>query len=47
MYPCDIEWLDKDRIKVTLDGYDTGLASGQFAVFYEGEYCLGGGMITN
>ncbi|MFA6109947.1 MAG: tRNA 2-thiouridine(34) synthase MnmA [Candidatus Latescibacterota bacterium] len=45
MYPCDIEWIDEDRIKVTIDGYDTGLASGQFAVFYDGQYCLGGGVI--
>lgn len=47
MYPCGIEWLSDDRIKVKIDGADTGIAAGQFAVFYSGEYCLGGGTIVD
>ncbi len=45
MYPCTIESIGDDRIEVKIDGYDTGLAAGQFAVFYDGEYCLGSGVI--
>ena len=42
---CSIKWLDTDRLEVTLDEGDKGIAPGQFAVFYEGEYCLGGARI--
>lgn len=45
MYPCSVQMIGTDRAKITLDGYDTGLAAGQFAVLYEGEYCLGSGVI--
>jgi tRNA-specific 2-thiouridylase len=43
---CDIEWIASARtIRVTLDEPDRGVAPGQFAVFYDGEVCLGSGKI--
>ena len=45
LHDCRIKWLDTDRLEVTLDEGDKGIAPGQFAVFYEGEYCLGGARI--
>lgn len=44
-YLCMVEQIGDDRLSVKIDGFDTGIASGQFAVFYDGEYCLGGGSI--
>ncbi len=44
-YPAMIEFLENGRLKVSLQEKDQGLAAGQFAVFYDGEYCLGGGVI--
>jgi len=35
----------KERLEVTMDESDRGLAPGQFAVFYDGDDCLGGAMI--
>lgn len=45
MYPASVEFLDDDQVRVKLQEKDHGLAAGQFAVFYDGEYCLGGGVI--
>ncbi|KKP38271.1 MAG: hypothetical protein UR28_C0019G0026 [Candidatus Peregrinibacteria bacterium GW2011_GWF2_33_10] len=36
-----------DSIQVRIDGNDQGIAAGQFAVFYDGEVCLGGGIVKN
>jgi tRNA-specific 2-thiouridylase len=36
---------DQTRGKVTLATEDQGIAPGQSSVFYDGEYCLGGGVI--
>lgn len=49
--PCTIGPLgdgppEEDRLRVELDAPDPGVAPGQFAVFYDGEICLGGGMIA-
>ncbi len=44
-YPCALSSRQDGHLKVTLDGTDRGIAPGQFAVLYDGEYCLGGGTI--
>ena len=46
MYPATVEFLENDKLKVTLQDKDPGIALGQFAVFYDGEDCLGGGVIS-
>lgn len=43
--PCEIEPIGNDRWKVTLERKDPGIAPGQSAIFYDGEFCLGGGTI--
>lgn len=40
-----ISRLDGDGLAVTMDRPDRGVAPGQFAVFYDGEICLGSGKI--
>jgi tRNA-specific 2-thiouridylase len=32
-------------LKVKMSDSDSGIAPGQFAVFYDGDVCLGGGVI--
>lgn len=48
MHDCTLESLNSDNLqyKVTLGMRDQAIAPGQFAVFYDGEQCLGGGVIT-
>ena len=45
MYDCMIVWLNQNVLKVKLSDSDSGIAPGQFAVFYDDVVCLGGGVI--
>jgi len=47
MYECILELLGNDRFKIKLAEQDQGIAPGQFAVLYDGEVCLGAGIITD
>jgi tRNA-specific 2-thiouridylase len=44
-YSCQLQWRNERALEVFLDEKDPGLAAGQYAVFYRGDYCLGGGVI--
>lgn len=45
-YPCEVVLRDDESAAVKLHGSDRGIAPGQIAAFYDGEYCLGGGSIA-
>ncbi|MCA9732916.1 tRNA 2-thiouridine(34) synthase MnmA [candidate division KSB1 bacterium] len=42
---CNIELKEDNRMAVELANEDQGIAPGQYAIFYDGVYCLGGGII--
>ncbi len=44
-YKCQLKIKKGGKGEVKLSRADRGVASGQYAVFYDGEYCLGGGVI--
>jgi tRNA-specific 2-thiouridylase len=44
-YDCLLMAKEQGKVHVKLAQHDQGLASGQFAVFYDGDYCLGAGSI--
>ncbi|BFO09674.1 hypothetical protein GGER_21840 [Serratia rubidaea] len=43
--PCTITPIDEQRIEVRFDEPVAAVTPGQSAVFYQGEICLGGGII--
>lgn len=46
LYPCTTSFKDDTSADVIIDGSDQGIAAGQFAAFYDGDVCLGSGIIT-
>jgi tRNA-specific 2-thiouridylase len=44
-FKCRIHFDDNHKINVKMTMPDSGIAPGQFAVFYDKEVCLGGGVI--
>jgi len=46
-YHCQLKLSAPNTGMVTLDQPDQGIAAGQFAVFYDGDYCLGAGIINS
>jgi tRNA (5-methylaminomethyl-2-thiouridylate)-methyltransferase len=46
-YNCQFEFIEENLGKVTLEEPDQGIAPGQFAIFYDGDQCLGGGIISS
>lgn len=47
MYQASVEYIEQNEVKVVLQEKDLGVAEGQFAVFYDGGVCLGGGVIVS
>mgnify|MGYP003450781688 CR=1 FL=1 len=45
LYRATLIWKPDFQTEVKLEGKDQGIAAGQFAVFYDGDTCLGGGVI--
>lgn len=44
-YYCELNFNNDETAEVKLSKPDQGIAPGQFAVFYDDQYCLGGGVI--
>lgn len=44
--PCTVEPIGDDQIKVIFDRPEKAVTPGQSAVFYQGDVCLGGGIIN-
>lgn len=45
-YVCAVEVLPDNQLKIHLNERDQGIAPGQFAVLYDNNECLGGGIIA-
>jgi tRNA-specific 2-thiouridylase len=46
LYQATLTWESDAQVEVKLASKDQGIAAGQFAVFYDGDICLGGGVIS-
>ncbi|MEK7672377.1 MAG: tRNA 2-thiouridine(34) synthase MnmA [Patescibacteria group bacterium] len=47
VYNCKIKYLNKSKAEIKIDGNDQGISPGQFAVFYDKEFCLGSALIAS
>ena len=45
--PCSLKYLDDETIELTFDEPQWAVTPGQSAVLYNGEICLGGGVIMS
>lgn len=45
-YACSISYDENGKALVNIFGQDQGIAAGQYAVFYDGDVCLGSGAIS-
>jgi tRNA-specific 2-thiouridylase len=45
--PCRVSALDSERLSARFDSPQRGVAPGQYAVFYQGDRCLGGAVIEH
>lgn len=46
IHPVQVAWHEDGQLRITLDQESKqGIAAGQFAVLYDGEFCCGGGVI--
>ncbi|HEV2600995.1 MAG TPA: tRNA 2-thiouridine(34) synthase MnmA [Candidatus Babeliales bacterium] len=46
MHHAHVQMVDGGSFKITLANHDQGIASGQFAVIYDGQICIGAGIIV-